>query len=132
MRQITVRLSEYVEEEKRRERRGGRAVAVVALIALGVVAMSHPSPVGPDTPARLTASSQSFTFAPQLAGTASAAQLFRLRNSGGKLLSIARIAVDNDAFRLSHDCGGTLAPHESCSAAAVVAPTGGGTQHRRS
>ncbi|HEY6140237.1 MAG TPA: choice-of-anchor D domain-containing protein [Thermoanaerobaculia bacterium] len=128
MRQITVRLGDYVEEEKRRERRGGRAVAVVALVALGVVAMSHPSPVSSGTPARLTASSAALRFSPQLAGTASAAQLVRLSNSGGQLLSIARIVSDNDAFRPSYDCGGTLAPNESCSVAVVFAPAGGGTQ----
>jgi hypothetical protein len=130
MRQITVRLGDYVEEEKRRERRGGRAVVVGALLVAGVIAMSRTSsaPAPPGTPARLSASSAALTFSQQLAGSTSPAQLVRLRNSGGELLSIMKIAANNDAFRVWHDCGGTLAPNESCSAAVVFAPAGAGTQ----
>ena len=128
MRRLTVRLADYVEEEKRRERRGGRAVAVMALVVAGVIAMSRTSPAPPGTPARLTASSSALTFSSQLAGTSSAAQLLRLRNSGGALLSIVKIASDNDAFHVWHDCGGTLAPNESCSAAVVFAPAAAGAQ----
>jgi hypothetical protein len=130
MRRITVRLGDYVEEEKRRERRGGRAVAVVALIVAGVIAMSRTSPVtpaNPGTPAHLAPSSLALQFAPQLAGSASPAQLLRLRNVGGTALTIAKVTADNDAFQLQHDCA-TLAPNESCSAAVVFSPSAAGTQ----
>jgi HYDIN/CFA65/VesB-like, Ig-like domain len=133
MRRITVRLADYVEEEKRRDRRSGRAVAVVvALVAIGAVAMwkpeaAAPAPATPGTPAHLAASSLALQFPPQLAGTTSPAQLLRLRNDGGAALTIAKIAPDNDAFELRHDCA-TLAPNESCSAAIVFSPSAAGAQ----
>jgi len=132
MRRITVRLGDYVEEQKRRDRRAGRVVAVLAIVAALVIAMSAtnttttPTP-NPAAPPHLAASAAALRFAPQLAGTASAAQLLRLRNDGGSPLTIAKIAAGNDAFRITNDCA-TLAPNESCSAAVVFAPSAAGAQ----
>ncbi len=131
MRRITVRLADYVEEEKRRDRRGARAVVIAALVAAIVIAMSRssapPPPANPGTPAHLTASAIAMAFAPQLAGTASDAQLLRLRNDGGAPLTISKIAADKDAFHVKNDCA-TLAPNESCSVAVVFAPSAAGAQ----
>src|SRR3954447_7000888 len=109
MRRITVRLGDYVEEQKRRDRRGGRIVAALAIAAALVIAMSGttttPTPAGQNGgPAHLAMSSAALQFAPQLAGTTSPAQLLQLRNDGGTALTIAKVDVDNKAFQLSHDC----------------------------
>src|ERR1043166_4294750 len=119
MRRITVRLGDYVEEQKRRDRRAGRIVAALAIAAALVIAMSATNtttttPSNPGAPAHLATSTAALQFAPQLAGTASDAQLLRLRNDGGSPLTIAKIAADNDAFRVKNDCA-TLGPNESCS-----------------
>jgi hypothetical protein len=131
MRRITVRLGDYVEEQKRRDRRAGRLVAALAIVAGLVIAMSAtnttPLPPNPAAPPHLAASTAALQFAPQLAGSASAAQLLRLRNDGGSPLTIAKIAADNYAFRITNDCA-TLAPNESCSAAVVFAPAAAGAQ----
>src|SRR4029079_15035409 len=86
------------------------------------------APPPPGTPARLASLPAAIPFAPQLAGTSSAAQLLRLRNDGGEALSVAKLTVNGDAFRLSHDCNAALAPNESCSAAIVFTPGAPGPQ----
>ncbi len=135
MRKITIRLGDYVEEEKRRERRGGRAVAAAAIVVALVIVMlraTTPPPNGTTgqvpTAAHLASLPATLTFAPQLAGTASDAQLVRLRNDGDGMLSIGRIEARGDAFRLTYDCAGTLAGHDSCTAAVVFAPAATGPQ----
>jgi hypothetical protein len=137
VRQITIRLGDYVEEEKRRERRGGRAVAAAAIVLALAIAMTRgttPPPTTTDTtsstaspltPARLTAAPDALAFPPQLAGTASAAQLVRIRNEGDEAMTIARVAA-TDGFSLTHDCAGALAKGDSCSAAIVFAPAAPG------
>lgn len=151
MRRITVRLADYVEEEKRRNRRGGRVLAAAAIVAAAVIAMSRPTTTttaGTDTsgtttttttttattttttipppPAQLSPTPPALPFAAQLVGTASDAQLLRLRNTGDQPLTISSIAASDDAFRVKHDCAPELAKNDSCSVAVVFAPPSAG------
>jgi hypothetical protein len=124
VRQITIDLGEYVEEKKRRERRGGAVVAAVAIIAaLVIVALPRTAPplLAP-TPAALT-------FSTQPVGTASPAQVVRLRNDGDGALSISSLTSTDDAFRLTHDCTAALAKGASCNATIVFAPPAPGPRH---
>jgi hypothetical protein len=95
MRQITVRLTDYVEEQKRRDRHAGRVVAALAIVAGLVIAMS-----GTNTTTSL-----------HLAGTASDTKVLHLRNDGPSPLTTT----------ITNDCA-TLAPNEPCSVTVVIAP----------
>jgi hypothetical protein len=141
MRQITVRLADYVEEQKRRDRHAGRVVAAVAIVAGLVIAMSGKnaarttppntgtsSTTAPSAPAQIGTWANLRPFGPLLAGTSSAAQLVRLRNDGGAPLTIGRIAATRSAFHVTNDCGQALAPHESCSVAIVFTPSTAGKE----
>ena len=161
MHQITIDLGAYVEDERRRQRRGGLAVAgATALAALLLLSLPHPpapvvdtsttitktttivttattattatiAPTTSTTPAPVPAHlalSAALTFPVQLAGTASAAQLVRIRNSGDEPLTIAKIRARGDAFRTSNDCPPTLEKNASCSATVVFAPVVAGPQ----
>jgi hypothetical protein len=140
MRQITVRLADYVEEQKRRDRHAGRVVAAVAIVAGLVIAMSGhnatqtppstdtSSTTAPSAPARIGTWANLRPFGPQFPGTSSAAQLVRLRNDGGAPLTFRSIAATSAAFHVATDCGPALEPRESCSAAIVFAPSTAGKE----
>src|SRR5437870_2451567 len=102
MRRITVRLADYVEEEKRRDRRAGHIVAALAIVAGLVIAIS----------------ATNMATSLHVAGTASERKVLRLRNDGGSPLTIAKVTTD---------CA-TLAPNESCGVVVVFAPPNTDTQ----
>lgn len=121
MRQITIDLGAYIEEKKRRERREGAVVAAVAIVA-ALVLVAIPRTTPPPTTPQLAPTPASLTFPTQPVGTASAAQLVRLRNDGDGALSIASLTSSDAAFRLTPDCTAALAKGASCNATIVFAP----------
>ena len=99
----------------------GRHTGAVAIETNGGAASIALDGEAKPTPAHLVTSPASLVFPPQLISTASAAQSVRLQNDGGEPLSIGNIEVKG-AFRVSNDCGKTLASNSACSAAVVFVP----------
>jgi len=102
----------------------GAVIAKGTLLGAGAGAEQPPQPVNP---AHLVASPPSLAFPSQLPGSASAEQFIRLLNDGDEPLTIAKIDV-RGPFRVSNDCGKTLARNESCRAAVAFAPPSSGVQ----
>ena len=129
--QITIQAGEYAREEKRRARRGMAVFAAAAIVVALIVAGSSRTGTEPPptpAPAQLAPLPPALTFDAQLAGTPSAAQLVRIRNSGDETLSVADVTAKPGSFRISNDCGDALAKNESCSAAVVFEPAESGEQ----
>jgi hypothetical protein len=74
------------------------------------------------SPATDTLSPTSLAFAPQVVGTASAAQAVTLTNSGDSPLLLISTTVSGD-FQAVNGCGSTLAGHASCSVTVTYVPT---------
>ena len=74
-----------------------------------------------------TPSPSSLTFATQLVGTSSSAQLVALTNYGKMALSIASIAASGD-FSQTNTCGSSLAAEASCAISLIFKPTQRGTR----
>jgi len=152
VREITIDVGEYVDDERRRRRRSGIIAGVAVIAALLVIAKPQPKPVAappaktnmppppppppqpqpstapPPAPAHLAPLPQVLTFAPLTAGTTSPTKLVRIRNDGDEPLPLAGVAGRGDAFHVIHDCPQSLAKNESCSAAIVFAPSAAGPQ----
>jgi hypothetical protein len=156
VREITIDVGEYVDDERRRRRRSGIVAGVAVIAALLVIAKPQPkpapppptptpqpkteptppkrpvtpttSPAPPPAPAHLAPLPQALTFAPLTAGTTSPTKLVRIRNDGDEPLPLAGVAGRGDAFHVIHDCPQQLAKNESCSAAIVFAPAAAGAQ----
>jgi hypothetical protein len=97
---------------------------VVAFSALSGTTTNAIAPL--PTPAKLEATPAELVFRTQPVGTASAAQVIRLRNDGDEPLTIGTINAKGDAFRVSNDCLKPLARNDSCSASVVFAPPAAG------
>jgi hypothetical protein len=82
----------------------------------------------PPAPAHLAPLPPALTFEPLTIGTASPAQLVRIRNDGDEPLALAGVGARGSAFQVTHDCPQQLAKNESCSAAVVFAPAAVGPQ----
>ena len=152
MREITINVGEYVDDERRRRRRSGIVAGVAVIAALLVIAKPQPKPTQPPpppklntlqpepqkrpqvpqspqpAPAHLAPLPPALTFALLTAGTASPAKLVRIRNDGDEPLALASVGGRGNAFRVIQDCPPQLAKNESCSAAIVFAPTAAGAQ----
>ncbi|MGA3076374.1 MAG: FG-GAP-like repeat-containing protein [Bryobacteraceae bacterium] len=74
-----------------------------------------------------TPSPSSLTFATQLVGTSSSAQLVALTNYGKMALGIASIAASGD-FSQTNTCGSSLAAEASCAISLIFKPTQRGTR----
>ena len=74
------------------------------------------------SPATDALSPPSLTFAPQMVGTASTAQLITLTNSGDQLLTGIAVAAAGD-FTAVNSCGTTLQARSSCTVSVAFVPT---------
>jgi YVTN family beta-propeller protein len=84
--------------------------------------------VAPPPLPKLSLSSQSLSFAPQLAGTTSATQTIRARNDGNASLVIQSVFIDVGAFKLiKNTCAGaTLLPGSVCDLSVTFTPSAAG------
>jgi hypothetical protein len=74
----------------------------------------------------------SLTFASQIVGTTSTAQLVTLRNTGGGSLSISSIAItgtNSGDFSQTNNCGSQVAPASSCVINVTFNPSGSGARN---
>ncbi len=139
MRTITIRLADYVDDDRRRRRRRATLVAVaaaaVALLAAGAFRTPPPPPPAPapivivktDTaaplkPARAVVTPDAVTFKPQSIGGSSAAQFVTLRNDGEEPLPIRNVSLDGSRFQIISSCSDVLAGGASCTVAVLFAP----------
>jgi hypothetical protein len=73
-----------------------------------------------------TLSPTSLSFAPQQAGTVSAASTVTLTNSGDTALTLIAAQINSGDFTVASGCGNTLAGHAACSFQVAFAPTTAG------
>jgi len=85
-------------------------------LAIAVVPTSYTATLAPAT----------LSFAAQMTGSTSAAQMVTLRNTGTGTLSIGSIAVSG-VFAQSNGCGATLAPAATCTLWVTFTPVTDGT-----
>ncbi|MGH9359443.1 MAG: beta strand repeat-containing protein, partial [Terriglobia bacterium] len=81
------------------------------------------SGTGVTTAATPVFSTNSLTFASQLAGTTSAPQTVTLTNTGGAVLNVTALTASG-VFTETNNCPATLAPSASCTINIVFSPTG--------
>ncbi|MBV8902510.1 MAG: choice-of-anchor D domain-containing protein, partial [Acidobacteriia bacterium] len=79
------------------------------------------------TPAQLSLSPASLTFAGQNVGTPSAVQRITLSNPGGMALSIASIAATGD-FAQTNTCGSSVAAGGNCTLSVTFTPSTAGNR----
>jgi hypothetical protein len=84
-------------------------------------------PAGSVTPAALTATPSSLTFAGRTVGSTSPAQAVTLRNPGTASATLGAISTSGD-FAQTHNCGGSLAAGASCTINVTFRPTAAGAR----
>jgi hypothetical protein len=87
----------------------------------GSLGGSTPVPSG-----QIAVSPAALNFNPHPIGSVSAPQTLTVTNNGLATVHVASLALSQDSFAETDNCTGTLAPHQSCIAQVVFAPTATG------
>jgi hypothetical protein len=81
-----------------------------------------------EAPATDTLAPGSLTFAAQVVGTASAAQLVTISNAGDVALTLLNASMSVGDFTVVNGCGTSLAGHATCALSVAFVPTAAGTR----